>query len=285
MVQPSLNENVVTWTFENYATIASAFSGIFTCALIIYIYQRSGSVFFLRDLAWKFFGGANEFENKTYEKNRKILREVEHYRFEFNIPAQSLEHTELVEAWISENSYSHRDIAKIKNYINWKDFRNLDFKENLFSKNTERFLSTLMALFMLIITLSLPLTGFDYLMVSLKNATDAPSFYLSEYNAKFNIFSDTVMTINDCKTSDSLQKFILPNLSEKNLDAICSLFLDPKYSTYVQHGLKDQRGFLSLITLISICMVTYTLIRLRRLNIARDLHKKLKFDKQLSFQF
>lgn len=285
MAQPNLSENIVTWTFENFAAIASAFSGIFTCALIIYIYQRSGSVFFLRDLAWRFFGGASEFENTTYEKTRKILREIEHYRFEFNIPAQTLEHTELVEVWISKNSYFHRDIAKIRNYIDWKDFQNLAFKETLFSKNTERFLSTIMGLFMLIITLALPLTGVDYLMVSLKNAPDAPSFYLSEYNAKFKILSDVVLTINDCKSSDSLQKFIQPNISEKNLDTICSIFLDPKYSMYVQHGLKDQRGFLFLITFISIFTVIYTLVRLSRLNIARRLHERLKFDKQLSFQF
>lgn len=285
MAQSNLNENIIAWTFENYAAIASALSGIFTCALIFYIYQRSGSVYFLRDLVWKFFGGASEFENKLYEKARKASREVEHYRFEFNIPVQSLEHTELVEIWINENNYTHRDISIIKNYISWKDFRNLSFKKNLFSKNAERFFTSLMGLLMLTITLTLPLTSFDYLMVSLKNAPDVPSFYLSEHNARFSILSDMVLTVDECKTSDSLKKFILPNLSEKNLDTICSLFLDPKYSTYVQHGLREQKGFLFLITFISICAATYTLIRIRRLNIARNLHNKLKLDKQLSFDF
>jgi len=285
MTTPSLNENVLTWTFENYATIASAFSGLITCALIIYIYQRSGSVFFLRDLIWKFFGGTTEFENKTYERNRKELREIEHYRFEFNIPAQSLQHTELVEAWISKNDYSHRDISKVKNYIDWKNFKTIRFKEKLFSKNAERLLIILLGLFMLIISIALPLTSIDYLMVSLKNAPNTPSFYLSQNNAKFKILSDTVLTISDCRSSDSLQKFILPNLSEKNLDSICSVFLDPKYNDYIERGLKAQRGFLFFITTLSIFIVIYALIRLHRLTLARSLHDRSKLENQLYFPF
>lgn len=103
MSQPNANidANIVDWTFQNYATLASMLSGIAICALIFYIYKRSGSLIFLRDLMWRFFGGSTKFEDEEYELVRKNLREVEYYRFEFNIPAQNLTETKLAEEWIS----------------------------------------------------------------------------------------------------------------------------------------------------------------------------------------
>ncbi|WJM92819.1 DUF6216 family protein [Pseudomonas brenneri] len=133
MSQQNFNDNIVNWTFENYATLASLVSGIAICLLVFYIYSRSGSLIFLRDLMWRFFGGSTKFETEDYENIRKNLREVEYYRFEFNIPAQNLADTKLAEEWIKKNGFCHRDVARVRKYIDWKDFNSLTFKEALFS--------------------------------------------------------------------------------------------------------------------------------------------------------
>jgi len=69
--QQNFNDNIVNWTFENYATLASLGSGIAICLLALYIYSRSGSLIFLRDLMWRFFGGSTKFETEDYEQVRK----------------------------------------------------------------------------------------------------------------------------------------------------------------------------------------------------------------------
>ena len=38
MSQPALNDNIVTWTFQNYAAIVGLLSGLAICALVLYIY-------------------------------------------------------------------------------------------------------------------------------------------------------------------------------------------------------------------------------------------------------
>ncbi|MDP0941746.1 hypothetical protein, partial [Klebsiella quasipneumoniae] len=51
------------------------------------------------------------------------------------------------------------------------------------------------------VAVALPLTDTKYLMVSLKNAPQTPSFYLSEDNVKFGLWSDARLTVDQCRTS------------------------------------------------------------------------------------
>ncbi len=274
MSQSKLNENLITWTFENYATAVSLLSGLAICALIYYIYSRSGSLIFLRDLMWRFFGGTIEFENTQYEKSRKKLRETEHYRFEFNIPVSTLEEADLAEKWIAENNFSHRDIARITKYIHWGKFEDLRFKTKLFSKKSENIVFYSMVFFLALIVSITPFISTNYLRVSLKNAPDAPSFYLSESNIKFELFPDNLLTTSECSSSATLEKFIQPNLPEEKLDIICSLFLDPKYVEHVKGELRIQTGLILFVILCAVFAVFCLLIRLTRLDIARNLHNK-----------
>jgi len=280
--QPNANidANIVDWTFQNYATLASMLSGIAICALIFYIYKRSGSLIFLRDLMWRFFGGSTKFEDEEYELVRKNLREVEYYRFEFNIPAQNLTETKLAEEWIKKHGFCHRDVAKVRNYINWNNFSTLTFKETLFSKLTQNITVGLLIFFFIIISFIVPVTNSPYLMVSLKDAPEAPSFYLSKENAKFYFFkSEPTLSNTECQSAESLEAFSELGFTTDQLDTICSFFLLDNYRTHIADGLKGQRGILLSIVAISIFSVFCMLVMLTRQDVARKLHKKINLPK------
>lgn len=285
MSQQNFNDNIVNWTFENYATLASLGSGIAICLLALYIYSRSGSLIFLRDLMWRFFGGSTKFETEDYENVRKNLREVEYYRFEFNIPAQNLADTKLAEEWIKKNGFCHRDVARARKYIDWKNFNSLKFKETLFSKKAQCAFFALLFFFFVIISISVPLTNAKYLMVSLKDAPEAPSFYLSEGDAKFSFFkSNPTLTEKQCQSPESLKNFINHEFSEKNINIICSLFGEDKYREHVNNGLKGQRGLLLAIVAISIFSVFCILVRISRSDVAKKLHEKIHPPKKQIFK-
>lgn len=276
MQQPTSNNNIVIWTFENYTTLVGLSSGLAIVGLVFYIYYRSGSLMLLRDLMWRFFGGSIKFENIDYETSRKNLREVEHYRFEFNIPAQTLEDATLAENWIKNNTFSHRDIASIKAYIDWSDFKKPNFKSKLFSKKVENVFAACLIFFLLLILIAPPLTSTNYLMVSLRDAPDAPAFFISENNAKFTTFSKKLLTPTECSSSRSLQDFIQPNLSENDLGRICDLFLDPSYIENIQNGLKEQRALFIFIALLSIFAAFCILVKLTRIRTARKLYTHME---------
>ncbi len=275
MSQPALNDTLVTWTFQNYTAIVGLLSGLAICALVLYIYSRSGSLIFLRDLMWRFFGGSTTFENRKYETARKNLREVEYYRFEFNIPAQNLKQAQQADTWITDNNLSYRDVARIRKYIDWKDFENLSLKEHMFSSFKKQWFLSLGLFFLLIISITPPLADSDYLMVSLKNAPEVPSFYLSENDAKFHFWPSETLSVDDCKSPAALEKFYNDDFTESTINTLCSLFLLPSYREHVKTGLHEQKGFLLFIAGISIFAVFCLLTKLSRLGVAKKLHDQL----------
>ena len=111
-------------------------------------------------------------------------------------------------------------------------------------------------------------------MVSLKNAPDAPSFYLSEDNVKFGIWSDSVLKVEHCRSSESLQAFLHPGLPEEKLDLICSFFLATTDNQYVREGLGQQRGLLFSLVLVSMAWMIYLVILIARMEVARRLYKQ-----------
>jgi hypothetical protein len=274
--ESKINDNIVSWTFENYAAVAGLFSGVAICLLVFYIYSRSGSLIFLRDMMWRFFGGSEKFEDTTYEIARKNLREIEHYRFEFNIPAQNLTQAKQAEEWISKNELCHREVSKIRTFIDWKEFNALTLKEKLFSKAPYRILIGLLILFFAIITVTPPLAGSEHLMVSLRNAPETPSFYLSESGAKFHFWTNTTLTTTECLSPESLKKFINTDFSENRINTICNLFLDSNYSAHVKDGVKEQKAFLLVVAFISILVVFFILVKLNKITIARKIQKQIE---------
>ena len=276
MSQQIQNDSIVIWTFDNYTTLVGFFSGIAVIGLVLYIYYRSGSLMLLRDLMWRFFGGSTKFENSDFERSRKNLREVEHYRFEFNIPAQTLEDATLAENWIKSNSFSHRDVASIKSYIDWSDFNNPNLKTKLFSTKVEHLFAAGLVFFLLLILITPPLASTNYLMVYLRESPDTPSFFISENNAKFSMFSKKPLTPVECGSSTSLQDFIKPGFSENDLDQICNLFLNPNYIENVKSGLKEQRAVFIFIVLLSILAAFCLLVKLTRIRTARKLYTRVE---------
>jgi hypothetical protein len=276
MSQPALNDNIVTWTFQNYAAIVGLLSGVAICLLVLYIYSRSGSLIFLRDLMWRFFGGSTNFETQKYETARKNLREVEYYRFEFNIPAQNLEQARLADEWITGNDFSYSDVARIRKYIDWKDFNHLSLKEKMFSPFKRQWFLGLGAFFLVIISITPPLADSNYLMVSLKKAPGVPSFYLSENDAKFHFWPSATLSIDECKSPTALETFYNDDFSESTINTICSLFLSDTYREDVKKGLSEQKGFLLFIACLSIFAVFCVLTKLSRLAVAKKLHDQVE---------
>ncbi|WP_247262989.1 MULTISPECIES: DUF6216 family protein [Pseudomonas] len=270
------HENALSWPLENYATFTSIATAIFIFGFIIYIYTRSGSLLFLRDLFWRLCGGIDKFNDSLFEQMRKDLRELEYYRFEFNIPAKNLKQARLSADWILKNDISSRDVARARNYIDWSDFSKLKIKTKSISKGIETPKLIVTILFIAIAATTSQFAITKYLMVSLKNAPDVPSFYISEDNVKFKIFADIFLTPAECRSSASLEKFITPEFQEKNLDTICSFFIDSRYNDYVNNGLSQQRGLLLMITAWSLFLVFTFVASLTRLHTARALHTHLK---------
>ncbi|MBT2374349.1 DUF6216 family protein [Pseudomonas fluorescens] len=274
MADPISKSTPLTWYVENVA----AFSGFITVFaigwLLFFIYRRSGSLLFLRDWIWRFFGGQPHFETERFERMRKDLRELEYYRYEFNIPANTLHDADSAEEWMYDNGFTPRDFGRVKRYIDWSDFTALSFITRKFAqwKINCFFLLTIVLLAGVAITPRL--IESRYLMVSLKNSPEAPSFYISENNVKFGIWSDARLTIEQCRSSESLQAFILPDLPEEKLDIICSFFIDKNYSKYVQDGLSQQRGLLLWFVVLSMGGMIWLVILIARIEVARKLYKQ-----------
>lgn len=82
--------DLLQWTNNNLALAVSALNAIFVSALFIHFYFRAGSLLFLRDKLWHYLGGKESFYMHELEQMRKDARELEHFRFEFNVPANSI---------------------------------------------------------------------------------------------------------------------------------------------------------------------------------------------------
>jgi hypothetical protein len=269
MAEPIVKSTPLTWYVEHFAFTFLAIAG-----LLIFIYRRSGSLLFLRDWIWRFFGGKTRFETERFERMRKDLRELEYYRYEFNIPAKTLREADLAEDWMYSNEFAPRDFGRVKRYIEWGDFTALNFITRRFAQWRINCFFVLAFVLLAGVAIAVPLIESKYLMVSLKNAPDAPSFYLSEDNVKFGIWSDNVLMVEHCRSSESLQAFLLPGLPEEKLDIICSFFLDKNYNKYVREGLSEQRGLLFSLVLVSMAWMIYLVILIARMEVARRLYRQ-----------
>ena len=274
MAEPIVKSTPLTWYVEHFAFFSGAFTFLAIAGLLIFIYRRSGSLLFLRDWIWRFFGGKTRFETERFERMRKDLRELEYYRYEFNIPAKTLREADLAEDWMYSNEFAPRDFGRVKRYIEWGDFTALNFITRRFAQWRINCFFVLAFVLLAGVAIAVPLIESKYLMVSLKNAPDAPSFYLSEDNVKFGIWSDNVLMVEHCRSSESLQAFLLPGLPEEKLDIICSVFLDKNYNKYVREGLSEQRGLLFSLVLVSMAWMIYLVILIARMEVARRLYRQ-----------
>ncbi|MGH8437655.1 MAG: DUF6216 family protein [Pseudomonas sp.] len=274
MTTPTPATIPLTWNAESIASLGGIATVLLFAWLLWFIYSRAGSLFFLRDLIWRSFGGKTEFENNPQLNTmRREMREVELFRYEFNIPASTLSDAELAQRWIIANRLAPADVGRSRNYIDWSDFNAPAFKVKRFSPLKFKLWGLLFTLLLLLLAPLPTLTEAKYLAVSLKNAPDAPGFYLSENDIKFDWFADDFLTVEKCRSSATLQPFIREGLPETQLDLICSFFIDPSYVEHVRKGLREQRSLLLGLALFCMAGTLLIVLKIARMERASKLHR------------
>lgn len=264
----------LTWSAESIASLGGIVTLLMFCWLLWFIYSRAGSLFFLRDLIWRSFGGKSEFENNPpLNTMRREMREVELFRYEFNIPASTLNDAELAQRWIIDSGLAPADVGRSRSYIDWGNFNAPAFKTQRFSPLKFKLWGALFILLLLALAPMPFLTDSKYLAVSLKNAPDAPGFYLSEDDIKFELFADDFLTVELCSSSTTLQPFIREGLPEARLDQICKFFLDPSYVEHVRKGLREQRSLLLGLALFCMAGTLLIVLKFARMERASKLYR------------
>lgn len=274
----SPDQTIVSWTIENYPTCLSISTGVAACLFLAYVYTRSGSLLFLRDLIWRLFGGLQTFKDERFERLRSDLRELEYFRFEFNIPARSLAEAKRAEQWIRQKGLSVREVAKAKNYIDWGSFDTFHFKTRLFSPLAlwGAFFSAC-GLF-IVMAVAMGLMSTDYVMVHLKDEPEVPSFYLAKNAIKFELFPDRVLTAAQCLSSEQRTTYVTSAFQPPQLKEICSFFFDPQYKQYVQDGLRQQQYLNGLIAFWALVFSISLVVCFTHQVAARSLYRQIMAD-------
>lgn len=263
------------WSIENLAPLAGIGAPILLGILLWFIYRRAGSLYFLRDLIWRIFGGTTEFDNHSqFDTLRKELREIEYFRYEFNIPAKNLHEANLAHRWIVDNGLAPGDLSRNRAYIDWSDFNAPRFATGKFSPKRFKYFIALLAILGVLLA-PLPMASQSpYMMVWLKNEPDAPAFYLSQQDIKFEMwFPDDKLTLDQCRSSERLAPFTR-YMPEKNLDTICSFFMATDYAVEVEKGLKGQRRFLAVVSAILFLGLVLVVLKLSRMQRAQTVYNR-----------
>ncbi|PYB79539.1 hypothetical protein DMX11_06670 [Pseudomonas sp. LB-090624] len=261
------------WSVEALAPLGGFGTLILIGLLLRFIYKRAGSLYFLRDLIWRSFGGTTEFNSHSQLNTlRKELREIEFFRYEFNIPANNLHEASLAHRWIVDNGFAPGDLSRNRAYIDWSDFNAPRFATARFSQGRFKgFFILFIVLFALIAPLPLANQS-EYMMVRLKNDQESPAFYLSQQDIKFEMwFPDEKLTLDQCRSSERLAPFTR-YMQEEKLDTICSLFMAPDYAAQVEKGVKGQRALLSGFAAILFLGLLLTVLKLSRMDRAQKLY-------------
>lgn len=263
------------WSIENLAPVAGIVGPILLGLLLCFIYRRAGSLYFLRDLIWRIFGGTTEFDHHSQlNRLRKELREIEFFRYEFNIPANNLHEASLAHRWIVDNGLAPGDVSRSRAYIDWSDFSNPRFATARFSQGRFKWCIALVA-FLGVLMAPLPMANqSNYMMVWLKNDPEAPAFYLSQQDIKFQMwFPDEKLTLDQCRSSETLASFTR-YMPEEKLDIICSAFMAPDYAAQVEKGVKGQRGLLAGLSALLMAGLVLAVLKLARMQRAQNLYNR-----------
>lgn len=184
------------------ATILLAANIVLISAIFLYIYNRAGSTLFIRDKLWRVLGGKTDFSTPAFQKLKEEARELEHFKFEFNVPATSLEEAKEFEKWVAAHNLPLFDILSARNYIDWTNFKSLKLKKTNFE--LRKSLSAITALLSYIFMVaSCALATPNYFVAKLPNTK---SFYVSETKIKFSIFTKDSLTIESCKSLQNVKE-------------------------------------------------------------------------------
>lgn len=244
-------EEFFNWATSNVTTLASIANFIFITIVFIAIYFRAGSVLFMRDRIWKFLGGKSKFNINSFQRLKDNERELEHFRFEFGVPAIDLSEAESFERWVTTKNLPLREISRASKYIDWSDFANLKIKNvNL---KIRKILAAVSAIFFYIfMTFSFALASSKYYIASFP---DTSYFYLSENNVKFSLFSDHSLNSQTCKSPDILSRINKESdFPLEILNQFCEELHKEEVKEKIKRNLTGQR--IALLTLGIFCLIS-----------------------------
>lgn len=268
--------NSAILTTENLTLISSAASGVLVIWSLFYFYYRARSTFFLRDRLWKLIGGKSEFHTPTFEASRKEARELEHFRMEFRVPAESLKEAQAYLKWQSRINIPARKIAFVHNHFDWSNFSNPKVKTKKIQSKIKLFSIPTIALIALC-SLSFMIPTSPYVLASLP---ETPSFYIEKYSFKFTLLGENFNkhTCEDdalLKRESEASKFPIETATE-----ICKTIKDGSAKETIDKLFKEQIAAGIVIFIVCSIYLSMLLYHLRKLYTIRDVKAKIKKHKK-----
>ncbi|MEL7941345.1 DUF6216 family protein [Pseudomonas delhiensis] len=262
----------LSFAIEHISGISAALSLILAGTCLSYFSYRARSFLFIRDRLWKLIGGKTEFHTAVFEKLRREARELEHFRMEFRVPAETVDEAERFISWQSTSKIPTSKIALAHRHIDWHDFSRPKIKTK-YIKQKAILLVFLACSQVLLGGLSLIIATSKYAIV---NFPDSPIFYLSQNEFKFKLFSHSLNS-ESCKNDKALKAAI----SESNFPlnqaiAICASITDSKNTEKISRIFREQRSSSAVLFSIAIFYFFIFFYELIKLSAAQEIKKKME---------
>lgn len=258
----------LNWAIANAALIAAVANLLFITTAFTYMYLRAGSILAVRDRLWRMLGGKSTFNTEALQHLKDDKRELEHFRFEFGIPALTMKEALLFEDWIYKNDLPLQDVTLAKKYIEWGDFNAIRIKS--IKIKPRRIASGLFAVvFYVAMILSFALAVPSHVMIKLP---DTEYFYISKNNIKFSIFKDQDLDTKSCNSTEKLLSISKEtDLAITTLNSLCEDLPKERTQERIKSLLTGQRialltlGFFSLFSFYLVVRYSAKIHATRRL--------------------
>lgn len=263
------------WTNNNLTLIVSILNTVALSVLFLHFYLRAGSLLFLRDKLWHYLGGKESFYTDELEQLRKDARELEHFRFEFNVPASSIKEAKKFENWVSSNEISLSEIKQARDYIEWKNFSNLSVKNLNYQLRLKWTLARAITLYAFFATfLSIILS--PYLFLHFKESKETKNFFMSLEEARFGyFFGSPILNEDTCKDEAVTSRIMsISKMTSEHISIICSAFNSEKDQAHLRNELSKQRIGLSMFAALLLFFFFSALQRSAKLNAAKRIHQR-----------
>jgi hypothetical protein len=268
----------INWTLTNLPALASIVYAIGFSSFLFYVYNRAGSMYFLRDRIWRLMGGKSDFYIPDLQKLKLEAREIEHFRFEFGVPARSIQEIQQFENWVKANNLSLKDIATAREYINWGDYSQLKLKEKNLGRIAKVF--TFFGItFLALATFSFWAAAPNYLMASFD---DSPYFYISTKEAKFTMFGEATINKSTCEDEKTLIEISKESdFPLQRIKVICDAYSDDKQFASLAKKIKEQRTAAFSLSIFFALVMIYFARESAKAYAAQRVHSSLKSRKQV----
>lgn len=268
--------NSAILTPENLTIISSISSGLLVISCLFYFYHRARSTFFLRDRLWKLIGGKSEFHTPTFEASRKEARELEHFRMEFRVPAESLKEAQAYLTWQSRINIPARKIAFVYNHFDWSNFSSPKVKTKKIQSKINVFTIPTVALIILC-SLSFMIPTSPYVLASLP---ETPRFYIGKYSFKFTLLGEN-FDKHTCEDNALLKRESgASNFPIETSTEICKSIKDGSAKETIDKLFKEQIAAGIVIFIVCGIYLSILLYHLRKLYTIRDVKSKIKKHKK-----